>query len=617
MYGLADGRGNDPKCNECKQLIFNKPKEILFGIHFIEGYVYFSMTNETWFNRIFTQPTDGITTDIVAKDQFDCKKLPTRADQFPRGIFLKPVLLADLRKNMKKEFDGGVMIKLGAIPKELIGKEIEGNFVIVRNGKICYYINFTNIERSLWNLLDMGLYTDSLINREEIQNNDSGEKRYFSYTRKMTVVVPFSKGQSTLVASDIKPLYDSLSLSGYSVKKINIRSFSSVEGSYEVNVRLQKQRAQNISNAIQGFQKRKIRTEISSGENWVEFIQDLGNSSRKELTTLTKSEIKKRLTDKALLSELEPILSRHRKAVVTIYANGRTVADGIPDKDVMSSFQKAIAGKDIEKAILIQQSIFERVRDNSLPASYFDNLEVPTEKAFSRLLNDREIYKYLLNEIYEDDAIENLKNIEKLDPDNGKIKYNICALQLTLWQFNDSLIDKTKMLSQIKNLSKYGIRENLIKRMLINYNIIIAEIFMKNEKYEAKDLALLEIKENYMDKSLRDPDLLSLGKYFSEYGQYHWADEIISPRLDKLDVNEDLLFFYINLSVFTQKNFSKGPGYDMLLNAISINNSRFCKFFNSTGKGGISMQLLMDEFWRKMYCENCKSDVITNYYTRK
>jgi hypothetical protein len=606
IYGLTDGRDKDHRCDECEEIIQNKPKEILFGIHFINGNVYFSMTNETWFNKIFTQPSDGITVDIVAKDQFDCKKDPLRENKFPKGVFLKPVLLPELKKNLKKEYDGAIMIKLGAIPIELSGKEIEGNLVIVRNRMICYYTNFTNIERSLWNLLDMGLYTDSLVNREEIQNDSTSEPKYFSYTKKITVVVPFGRGKSDFLAEDIKPLYDSLNLAAYSVKKIVVRSFSSVEGAYEVNVKLQQQRAQNITKAIQNFQKKKIRTEILSAENWVEFMQDVSRSPQKELATLSKFEIKKKLTDKALLSELEPLLSKHRKAVITIFANEKNTADDIPDKDMISSFQKAITQKDLDKAILIQRSIFERVRDNNLPAPYFDNLEIPTEKAFSRLLNDREIYKYFLNEIYEDEAIENLKELEKLDPDNGKIKYNICALQIVLWQFNDSLVDKAKLLSQIKGLSKYGIREGLVKRMLVNYNIILAEIHLKNENYEAKDKVLFEIKENYMDKSFTDRDLLSLGKYFSEYAQYEWADEIIAPRMNKLDVDEDLLFFYVNLCIFTQKDFTEDTYFNMLLNAININNTRFCRFFNSIDKGGISMQLLLDAFWKKIYCENCR-----------
>ena len=140
--------------------------------------------------------------------------------------------------------------------------------------------------------------------------------------------------------------------------------------------------------------------------------------------------------------------------------------------------------------------------------------------------------------------------------------------------------------------------------MLINYNIIWCEQLMKQNNYAAKDLALEDIKRNYIDKTLTDKDLLSLGKYFCQYGQYYWAEEMIRPRITKLDVDEDLLFFYINLEILLSAPLDSL--HDILLNAISINNDRFCRFFSAIDQGGISMQLLVDTFWKQLYCENCR-----------
>jgi hypothetical protein len=141
--------------------------------------------------------------------------------------------------------------------------------------------------------------------------------------------------------------------------------------------------------------------------------------------------------------------------------------------------------------------------------------------------------------------------------------------------------------------------------MLLNYKIILCEVHYKNQDYAAKDKTLQEVKQNFLAKNFTDRDLLSLGKYLCWYGQYQWADELISPRMDKLEVEEDLLFFYLNLSYFTQKDFHSEKFNNMLLNAISINKARFCQFFNSTDLGGISMQLLLDPFWKKIYCDKC------------
>ena len=129
---------------------------------------------------------------------------------------------------------------------------------------------------------------------------------------------------------------------------------------------------------------------------------------------------------------------------------------------------------------------------------------------------------------------------------------------------------------------------------------------MKQENFEIKDRILNEIKNKYINKSLSDNDLLSMGKYFSYYARYDLADYILKPRIDKLDVNTDLLFFYINLSILRGEDFTLEHNRKMLLNAIGIDGDRFCALFNSTDLGGISMQLLLDPFWKGYYCENCK-----------
>src|SRR5262249_10911045 len=156
----------------------------------------------------------------------------------------------------------------------------------------------------------------------------------------------------------------------------------------------------------------------------------------------------------------------------------------------------------------------------------------------------------LLHETEESKALANLQRLEQLDSTNGRIKYNICALQMRLWQYSDSIIDKTVFLQQIKGLARYNISDILLKRMMVNYYIVLSEIYMKQKNYAAKDSALAEVKTRYLDRRFSDRDLLYIGRYFCWYAQYAWADEFISYRMDRLDVDEDLLFFYLNLCIF-------------------------------------------------------------------
>ena len=42
-----------------------------------------------------------------------------------------------------------------------------------------------------------------------------------------------------------------------------------------------------------------------------------------------------------------------------------------------------------------------------------------------------------------------------------------------------------------------------------------------------------------------------------------------------------------------------------MLNAINMNKNRFCKLFNSIDTGGVTFQLLQDEYLNETYWENC------------
>ena len=42
-----------------------------------------------------------------------------------------------------------------------------------------------------------------------------------------------------------------------------------------------------------------------------------------------------------------------------------------------------------------------------------------------------------------------------------------------------------------------------------------------------------------------------------------------------------------------------------MLNAYNLNKKRYCELFGPNGKGGITFQLLENEYLRKTYCESC------------
>lgn len=602
-YDLQDDRENN-RCKACTETLNAKPPEVLFGINIhSNGDVFFSMTNKEWFKKIFNSDGYGISADIISKERYDCTKDLTNTTQLLRGHVLKPVYRPELERNLTELSDGQISMKIGKLPASLLNKELEGNIMIINAQSVCYYSFMINIDRNVWELLPMGLYGDSLVNTPE--GYDDKNYDFFTYEKKIQVVVPFLKSKTVYNESDIKPLYDSLQLQDFLIRKIDIRAYASVEGPEKINLQLMKGRADAMITALKKIQPSLGRVTVATAENWLEFFDGVRETAYLDYATLPKEEVKRKLLDKTISSQLEPLLATHRKAIVTVYLQRKTLVSAITDKAIIGEFNKAVTEQNIQKARAIQKELVNRITDNKLPADYIDQLEVPETRAFLTLLSDREIYRFALSRTSAYEAMENFISFRQLDSLNAKINYNINALRFFLWRNDGQIPDKPAFVKSIHQLSSLGINSSLVKRMLINYNIMMCGEYMRTYNYKAKDEALLFIRDNYNDMQLTDVDRYSLAKYFAYYAQRSWAEEIVEPRVDKLDVSENLVFYYVNLgfydpSKYETENFRKG-----LLNAINLNRIRFCNFFLPNDKGGASIQLLEQDVFRDLYCEVC------------
>jgi hypothetical protein len=129
---------------------------------------------------------------------------------------------------------------------------------------------------------------------------------------------------------------------------------------------------------------------------------------------------------------------------------------------------------------------------------------------------------------------------------------------------------------------------------------------MEKGDYDNKDKHLDIIKSRYRSTYPSPKDLLSLAEYFVSYAKYEWAIELLEPYITRIDVDEDLLFYYINNTIIDPSITEQASYKQILLNAIDIDSERFCKMFNSINAGGISFQLLEDPYLKSNYCQSCK-----------
>ncbi len=603
---ISKGKDYLKKCRECINLVNNKPQEAQYGIQKDDSdHLYFVCTNLEWFAKVIKNKKDGIVIDIVSKDRYSCGKNIASAMLPVRGDLQKPMYLKDLKRNTLPSNHDELVIDMGALPEKYKDQDIEFNIAFIKNRQLCHYSAHISIKTYRWNLLDMGFYLDTLAYESGRDSLFIEQERYALLDKEMKFEIPFAKNKSDYSSADIKPLYDSLNLTDFNIKKITIRAYSSIEGNEERNSQLQQERAQSIVNALQSYQKPTIATEISVSENWVDFLNDVVNTPYSYLSGLSKDEVREKLKDREMMSQLEPYLQKHRKAIIILELQKRNKYEDVTAVELVDLFSQSVSEKNLKQAIDIQNSIFGKVINNEIPGSNIDKLEIPERTEFSLLLNKLAIFKYLTGETDVMTTYRELQELDHLIPNDAYIKYNLCALKFKVWSYGGDAVDPADFKKEITDLKKWDIPNSLIRRMLVNYEIIMSELYMLEGNFASKDRSLRYIYSNFKSSILSEADCLSLAQYFASYARYDWATKLLEKRAKSVDVDEDLLFYYLNLTLVDDKLIKRTDYRAILLNAYNLNPVRFCKIFDSPEKGGMTFQLLGNEYLRKVYCENC------------
>ncbi len=592
-------------CQRCLQLFSQKPKEVGFSIKMDKSNtLYFEINDRKWFNMLFKNAGDGIAVDIITKNRYDCSELFPEPQQI-KGMLLKPVYAPALKKTLKPTTENRYRVRVGKLPALFLNKEVEFNILFLSNRTLCRYNTIFNLESYQWSLLDMGMYLDSLTYKTKLSSKATGAE-YSLKQKTLTFTIPFEKNKSSYSQEDIKPLYDSLRLTDFNIKKVDIKAYASVEGNAERNLKLQQDRASSIVQAMQAFQEPTIETKVSTSENWVEFLNDISDTPYTSFKKLSKQEIKNKLVG-STSETLEKYLRNHRKAIIRLDLERIDKYKDMKTEVIIDLFNQAIGNDDIDQAKILQNSIFERLKGKEADPNLLSSMEIPRQLKYVPFFNKNSAFRYLKDERNLLIAYKELLELERLAPKDKKIKYNIAALKMRIWRHNVEPVQQDNFKTELLNLKKYGIQQALIDRMLVNYHIIKSELYMRQRDYTNKDRSVGFILKNYKKVPLQDYDYLSLAQFLTYYSDLESAEHLLQPKMKMVDVNENLLFYYLNLTL-VNKEIIQNPEYrTIMLNAINLNKNRFCRLFDESHKGGVTFQLLEDYYLYNTYCENCEN----------
>lgn len=595
------------KCGECLAALGSKPKEVQFGLAADANKdIWFMITNEAFFDVLFKRASDGIAVDVVPRSLYDCATgAPPVQTRFFKGTLLKPTYLAEMKRSVQRG-PNGIAVKVGHLPTHLASDPYELNLVLLKDRNVCYYNSFYDLDAFRWDLMNMGLYMDSLTYGDRADTSRNTASTRIMRRKALHFTIPFQKNKSTYSPADLQPLYDSLRLTDFTIKRIRIEAYSSVEGPEARNIELQQKRAESIVAALQSFQSPSIETTVQASENWLEFLSDVLLTSHAELATRPRAEVKNALLDHRLAAQLEPILAHHRKALITLELQRKDGLAGLREDQIIRQFEQAIAEKNIARARALQNTVMERIADEELPGDLLDRLEVPAQRDYAALINSRVAFRY-----FEDprDAFATytaLLDLQRMLPEDAHINYNLCAVKFRVWlQGGSQAVDPAQFKREIEQLRTKGIDEPLVMRMLINHHIVMAEIHMAKGEYARKDECIIYIHKNYKRIPMVAQDLLSLAQYFASFANYDKSIDVVEPQLTDVNASEDLLFYYLNLTIFEPEQTQRDGYRRIMQNAATKNKKRFCDLFAPFGQGGITFQLLDNPYLFSTFCETC------------
>ena len=288
-----------------------------------------------------------------------------------------------------------------------------------------------------------------------------------------------------------------------------------------------------------------------------------------------------------------------------MYLQKKEYYQDISDEELVQQFNRSISNEKLNEAKKLQNSLFERIKSNEVSPDLLYQLDIPKQKKFVDFFNANSAFRFRLSNNNLLSSYYEFQELHKMDPENKKVAYNMLALKLRMNHAFKSIPDEDMLLEKIKSLKALGINQGLIQRMLVNYHIIKSELLLRNGAYDEKDKSVQFIREAYNEVPLSDLDYLSLAQFLTYYFNRDSAVELLNEKVNSINVDKKLLFYFLNLTLIDDTLTTDDDYRIIMLNAINQDKSRFCKIFDSSQKGGVTFQLLDNEFLRRTYCENC------------
>ncbi len=597
-YGLsASNTKNCRKVNKMHNLF-----ELQKGLSVENGVIYYETDNARKLKRVIKNKKDGLAVDILQKEQFTCENANIiDYNNLNRGILTKKVYSSKIfKKNIANIKDNKRALKtsLGMLP-EGIKDDYELNLIIIQNKSICKSIPKSFLIKTNGTYSRKVEYlADTVLINSQFCYKPVADSLTLSFK------ISFENKKYTYKTADIEPFLKSFNEPAFTINRLSIKAYSSIEGNDKENKFLQEARAQSIVDALKERQQENILTNIITEYNWGDFKTDIKNTKHSKLASLEMKQAQDSIKNNKLKKELEPLLQKHRYAEIEMKAT-YDIKGQHEQAFVTKEFNDAINEWNKPLALSIQKYIIQQIINNKYDISALDKMFIPEGEAYVGMKMNKLYMLFAYHKIGTKSFVGIIDTLNQLDSENEYIAFNQLLNTVTYYSFNSIINESSLIQSKIDRLYYTPLTKETVNGLNIKYQFkLIAAADSSLSHPKIKSAAINKIKEIVNIKEESMGNSLKLAEIFIENNDYAFAHESLAPWVSKTS-NEKLLLTFISLCSLNEW-LMHTQNFNVAMNRLQeINKTRFCELFN---EDSFSLRVFENSVIKEAYCKSCSGN---------
>ncbi|WP_046759020.1 CAP domain-containing protein [Kordia jejudonensis] len=528
---------------------------------------------------------DGIAIDILLKSQFACgKKNQLDVSKIYDGVLLKPVYKKELFGNNQSKSAYRLITKIGELPDEFIGKELQISMLLIKSGVKCDYNYPISISRSDYELVayppniqteTIDFVTEGIVGMEDV---------YFNFDR------------DEINATNAPEL-----LASTGIHSMDIKSYSSVEGNETANKALHKARAAYIKKyMLFKIENKDIPITSDAKENWELCKIQLEMFGLESLLDKEKQVIRSYI-NKNSTSEWKEALAKQRVSKARIFYTGK-----VANSDELFLEMNLLTGLKSKNYKLVNKTLYELYKADKQVSFFYESewfsefLEAPelVTNTSAMLLKDVKFYNTEMIVVY----VRNwLKKASKLSKEATENLLNLYAITtdklLSYWDVEAEKIarimhpDKTVLL-----LENYDSSQET-HPLLLNFHIATINYYSHVRDTKKLIYAFQFITKYYKGKALTIEDEVKLALFFNHWSSFQESYDLLVQSFHKKTINKEGVFILAEVAMLaeTDQKIIKS----IMQKAYEQDPKRWCAMIEN------DFQLLRNKNIKNNYCKKC------------